>query len=107
MEKLNITISPASSKENDSDSTIVLLKGDLTIDTVDDIKADIISLVKKYDKIIVKCEELGNIDLAGIQVLYSLKKTINKANKKVEFNVKLPEDIETIVNHSGVDIQSL
>lgn len=97
----------ATGKTNKEKKADVLLQGELSIYNAEEIKKKLISAVNKHKNINVTLKNIENLDLAGIQLLYSCSKTCSKLNKKVTFNIELPRDIETIIENSGFSVHNL
>ncbi len=64
---------------------IFAIKGDITINTVIDLKDKVIPLFKTERSIILDVTEVSTCDTAGFQLLSSICKTAKKANKEIEF----------------------
>ncbi len=94
-------------KINKEKKADVLLQKELSINNAEEIKKKLMSALNKHKNINVTLKNIENLDLAGIQLLYSCSRTCRKLNKKVTFNIELPEDIETIVENSGFSVQNL
>jgi hypothetical protein len=77
------------------------LSGNLTQILVPEISDSFIDLLNKNNNIDVKVDNMTGIDLAFIQLLHSLKKTANELSKQVIFDIKLSDDIKSIVNDAG------
>jgi len=44
---------------------------------------------------------LVHLDLTGIQLLYAIRKTCETLNKHVSFNLRLNEDLKTLITRAG------
>lgn len=69
----------------DTDSHAVNLGAELTIMSVSDCKALIDQLLHQGEEIKLQVNELQKIDSAGLQMLYSLKKTLDKSGQKIHW----------------------
>jgi MFS superfamily sulfate permease-like transporter len=96
----NIQIKP--SKKKGENLVNIILENELTIFSIEIMKDKIIEAVMKYDQIGFELKNVNNIDLTYIQLLYSIKKTAEKLNKKVSFNVELSDDIKSLLNNSDL-----
>ncbi|MEA3317228.1 MAG: hypothetical protein U9R54_04665 [Bacteroidota bacterium] len=81
----------------------LILKNDLTIYSLETIKQDIINAFNKYDNINLKFRNVSNLDLSFIQFIKSIQKTAAKQNKKFSMDVKIPEEIQMLINNSGLE----
>lgn len=79
----------------------VELSGNLTQSIIPEITNYFVDIVNKNDNIDVKVNNITGIDLAFIQVLHSLKKTVNELSKHIIFEIKLTDDVKSIVNDAG------
>ena len=62
---------------------------DLTINIVDEFKKDISPLISTDKKFLIHCIDLKEIDSAGLQILISLKKQLEKEEKIFELTAGL------------------
>lgn len=91
----------SSTKKGESHANI-LLENELTIFSIESMKDKIIETVLKYDDIKIELKNVDNMDLSFVQLLYSIKITANKLNKKVSFDVSLSDDIKSLFNNSDL-----
>ncbi len=69
----------------DADSHTINLGAELTIRSVSECKALIDQLLHQGEEIKLQVNELQKIDSAGLQMLYSLKKTLDKSGQKIHW----------------------
>ena len=99
MDSYNISVVPSGDK--DSKGVTVLLNGDLTLQNSEDIKQELSSIVGKYLKITIKSDNIENIDLSYIQLLFSIYFYQKKLSINVDIDMKLNDELESLVKHSG------
>lgn len=100
-ERTKITVIPSHSTGGAKD--IILLEGELTIDNIAEITNKLSDSINKYIKPEIKIRNLESMDLTCIQLLHSIKKTVDKLNKKVDFDMEFPGDIKALFLNSGFD----
>jgi len=96
----SIQIKP--SKKKGENMASIILENELTIFSIESMKDKIIEAVMKYDHVEFALKNINNVDLTFIQLLYSVKKTAEALNKKVSFDVELPDDIKSLLNNSDL-----
>ena len=97
----NIQIKP--SKKKGENKVSIMLENELTIFSIENMKDKIIEAVKKYDIIEFKLNNVSNMDLTFVQLFYSIKTFAERLNKKISFDVELPDDIESLFSNSGLN----
>lgn len=65
-----------------------------------EVQEDILKNVKNIDQLNIQAS-LVHLDLTGIQLLYSIKKTFETFNKQVTYNIRMSEDLKSLVSRSG------
>jgi len=90
-----------SQKKGESTASIIFEK-ELTLFSFEGIIDKIIDTVVKYDHIEFEFKAVNNIDLAFIQLIYSIKETAKAQNKKITFNMELLDDIKLLINNSDL-----
>jgi anti-anti-sigma regulatory factor len=99
MEKAIINIK--SQGKNKDKSTLVELEGELVLGNLDDIKEKMLETIKQYNKLQIEVKHVKAIDLACIQLLFAIRKTLQNLGKQASFHIELPEDRTLILNHAG------
>ena len=80
-------------------NNIITSEGELTISKISDLKKEIDRKTQKEKKVILKIDELKEIDLAGIQLLIS----IHKYHPNVECDIKhVSKDVDEILRNTGM-----
>ncbi len=93
--------------EKISDNTaIITLEEDLSINNTENNQIETIKkTVNENNNIRIVLKNVEDIDLTVIQLLYSIKKTCEKEDKKLEFDIKLPQKLDTLLKNTGFDKQ--
>jgi len=86
----------------DDQSVVVCLSGELSIQNIADIKDGLIQLFEEYDKIEIKTKNVETFDIACVQIFYALSRSAAHLNKEVTYQIDLPEEIMSILSHSGL-----
>ncbi len=94
----NLKITPGSDNKKKVEITI---NKELTLNNSSETQKEFLSLIDKYDEFILKTNEIENFDLSGIQLLFSLKQTLEKKGKKLILQINLPGDLKSITDHAG------
>ncbi len=88
-------------KDNNGVSKATLkLVNELTYTSVVDIKEKVIKHLHEFDQLYIQAN-LIQIDLTGIQLLYSVKKTCINAKKQIIISIKMNEELELLLIRSG------
>jgi anti-anti-sigma regulatory factor len=99
MDFYNISVVPSGDK--DSKGVTVLINGDLTLQNSEDIKQELSSIISKYIKITIKSDNIENIDISYIQLLFSIYFYQKKLSIDLDIDIKLNDELESLVKHSG------
>ena len=97
----NIQIRP--SKKKGESKVSIILENELTIFSIEAMKAKIIDAVKKYDIIEFNLKDINNMDLTFVQLFYSIRKSAESLNKTILFDVNLSDDIESLFINSDLN----
>jgi ABC-type transporter Mla MlaB component len=100
MESKTYTINKKVSKG--SKSVLVTLSGELSIQNIVDIKDSLIALLKDYDSMEIVTKKVESFDIACVQIFYALSRSASHLNKKVTYQIDLPEEIQSVIAHSGL-----
>src|SRR5208283_1208241 len=76
------------------------IDNELSFINSNDIKDEIITHLNDFEQLNIQAN-IAHIDLTGIQLLYSIKKSCASVNKKVKFNFKMNSDLKNLVIRSG------
>ncbi|MDA3780022.1 MAG: hypothetical protein PF487_07395, partial [Bacteroidales bacterium] len=55
------------------------------------------------DNIKLVMQDVTNIDLSFLQFIYSIQKSAIMQNKTLSMDVKIPKEIQLLINNSGLD----
>jgi hypothetical protein len=105
MKKNNISILPID--DDNKRKVQIIIENDANIITEDYFYNTFNEIFDNFDYFYIKLVNIETFDLSFLQLLISIKKTISKTNKSVEFELNLPDNIKTVLSNSGVDINSL
>lgn len=90
--------------EKGSDALKVILKGELTINNMAEIRETILANIKNNNSLEIQTEDVSSIDLTFYQLLISLKKTFSQNEKKILISLIIPEECEDLLKNAGLDI---
>lgn len=79
----------------------LLIKNELTINNISEVKQEIAPLISNYEHFSLSLREIENIDLSAVQLLYSLRQTLEKKGKGIELDLQLPDELRSIVENAG------
>jgi anti-anti-sigma regulatory factor len=87
-------------KKGDFVKATLSIDGELSFINASSILGDIQTHMHEFDQLNVQAS-LAHIDLTGIQILYSIKKSCTLNQKNVVFNIKMNEELTQLVLRSG------
>ncbi|GAL87636.1 hypothetical protein MYP_4866 [Sporocytophaga myxococcoides] len=79
----------------------IMLSGNLTVSNSESIYKKILSVIATSKKTTIHLNNIENIDLTMVQILYSLKRTILKEGKELTTIANLPKDLFLLMDKSG------
>lgn len=82
-------------------SANIKLSGSLVITTIDKILPEINSAIDKYSKITIEGDNIEEIDLAAIQIFYSIMKTLELEKKEIKIDFNFKDKSAKTVKNSG------
>ena len=87
---------------NDSHKEVVYFEGDFTIQNIVDIKAEILNSIKSANSIVLNIENIKNLDVTFLQLMYSLTEYCKTEEISISFQYsKTEENIKEIINKAG------
>jgi len=86
--------------KGDTQIATLFIDNELSFINSNDIKDEILSQLNKFEQLIIQAN-IAHIDLTGIQLLYSIKKSCTAVSKQVKFNFKMNSDLKNLVIRSG------
>lgn len=89
------------STEKDDSSVTLILKGDLSIRWVSDLKKNLLDCFEMSDVCLLDLTEVTDIDLSVIQTLYSAYKTAEKLNRQFKLHGPCPDLFRQAVSDAG------
>ncbi len=105
MKKGNISIIPI--EEADKRKVHILIEKEANIVIEDNFYQSLNEIIDNFDYFYIKLENIESFDLSFLQLLISIKKSIEKMNKVIDFELNFPENIHSILFNSGVDFKEL
>lgn len=96
----NYSISKIPNRENEK-SVLIELKGELSIQYIQDIKAKFEEASKGFDSVDILIKEANVIDLSMLQYILSLKKSEKSLKKSFKISFELDNDLSELIKHSG------
>ena len=82
-------------------SSLIELKGELSIQHIHEIKKELEAAIKDMDTIELLVYDASIIDLAMLQYLLSLKKSEKALNKSFKISFELEDDLKELLKHAG------
>ena len=79
---------------------IYYLDNELSFINATEIKDEILSKQDRFEHLTIQAN-LDHLDLTGIQLLYSIRRTIETQNKKLSLNIKLEEGLSSLISRCG------
>ncbi len=100
MKNIQLTISPGN--EASAHTVGIRLEGELLLKHLHEGIEEIKAAVKQYEHISLSLQNISQIDLACIQLLFSIKQSTHIANKKFSCTIELPLEVQNILNNAGM-----
>jgi hypothetical protein len=89
-------------KASEKSSTVIIeIKKDLSLNSISKTLGQVIKKVETGKKIIVKLIAIDNIDLAGVQLIYSIKKYAEEKGLEFEFKPDITNETISLLANSG------
>lgn len=80
----------------------ITFSGKINVDNIESMLPEINAAIDKFGSFVFKIREIESLDLAGMQMLISIKKTLDKTRKSAEFDFNLPDNIRESVSEAGL-----
>lgn len=80
------------------DHADLLLTGDLSINTIEEVTMEFQTLTQVYTSLDIKAKQIDKIDLPFLQLLYAVKKTC----KKMTLDLTLENDQRELIENAGI-----
>lgn len=88
------------SKKGEPSKAILYIDDELSFINAEQIRQDIVSNLKEFDQLLIQAN-IAHLDLTGVQLLYSIKKSCEALKKEVTFNIKMNEDLKNLIERAG------
>jgi anti-anti-sigma regulatory factor len=79
----------------------ITIEGDITLANSEAIKKELLAALENEQTVHFIATGITAIDLSGLQLLVALKKTLQEAHREVTFDMSYPNDLLSVVEHSG------
>ena len=89
----------------DADNTAaarISLSGEITVNHISEVKSKLITAMQKSLSLRVVLKDITGLDLAGIQLLISLRDTSRVEQKPIAFDITLPSHIDALITKTGL-----
>lgn len=86
--------------------SILQLSGDLIIDDADALKDALQKAVNEGNQIRIVMENVTALDISVIQLIQSAKKTLGTAHHKLSVQTQLPDDLKSLLEKSGINLEA-
>jgi anti-anti-sigma factor len=81
----------------------IKISSSLTVENIDELKSKILSSLDLNKQVIVNLEKIANIDICGIQFLYSLQQEVKQRELAFEMNFDADEEVTTLLKKTGFE----
>ena len=89
--------------DNNSDFATITISNDISINKTGKITSELRSAMKTYKNIKITVPKVTSIDLSGIQMFYSIAKTMQANKKEINFEFNFSSDIKKIISETGFE----
>ena len=79
----------------------IVFSGQLTINNIDKIAESLKSNIKKIKSVNITTENVENIDLTFVQILYSIMKNGKNNGFEVYTSINVPDDLKLLLTNAG------
>ena len=87
-------------KQSD-DKRILFINGELTIQNASELKRILIESIDNSEHVVLNLDNVTEVDLSCLQLLYSAHKTAAKSNRRFTLNNNCPEVFKKAVKDTG------
>ena len=88
------------SKKGEPTKAILYVDDELSFINALQIKDEILNNVNEFDQLLIQAN-IAHLDLTGVQLLYSIRKSCETFNKQVTYNIKMNEELKNLIGRSG------
>lgn len=79
----------------------ITIEGDITLENSDALKQELLAMLSNGGAVHLIAPHVEKIDLSGLQLLVSLKKSLQQENRTVTFDITYTDDSRSLVECSG------
>ncbi|MFP4556687.1 MAG: hypothetical protein ACLFNU_07440 [Bacteroidales bacterium] len=101
-QKITLKAQPVKAKGKGKKEVVLIIQGELTLDSSQLMKDFLIDNLKKYNHFVVKINSVESIDLGAVQLLQRFMWDVQADRKTSEFDIKIPEDFRILLENSGL-----
>ncbi len=94
-------------KNSKSKTIEIIVENEATIKNEEDFYIVFLSILDKNDLIKITLKNIEAFDLAFLQLLISIEKTVLLLNKQVYYKFELRRSVSIIIENSGFDLKAL
>ncbi len=84
-----------------SGKTVINMEGDVSLVHIEEIKNKLTNEIMKPNDVTIELQNIENIDLSTVQLLYAIKKIKDKQEKKIILNINVSDEIQLLLKRSG------
>lgn len=88
------------SKKDEPIKAILYLDDELSFINAQEVRDEILNHIKEFDLLHIQAN-IAHLDLTGVQLLYSIRKSCETFKKQVTYNVKMNEELKILIDRSG------
>ncbi|MFO8021173.1 MAG: STAS domain-containing protein [Perlabentimonas sp.] len=101
-QKITLKAQPVKGKAKGKKEVVLIIQGELTLDSCQQMKDFLVENLKKYNHFVVKINSVESIDLGAVQILQRFMWDVQAESKTSEFDIKIPEDFRILLENSGL-----
>lgn len=94
---------PPKSEKQIQENMIIDLGSRLTIDKVDEFKGMIMDAYDKGGNVVLKSNQVDDIDLAFIQMIKAMERSFKDGKKEFKMDIKVSDSAAELLKHSGFE----
>ncbi|HEY4787247.1 MAG TPA: STAS domain-containing protein [Bacteroidales bacterium] len=96
----NKTLEIIKSNKGEPVKAILYVDDELSFINASLVKDEISNKVKEFDQLLIQAN-IVHLDLTGVQLLYSIRKSCETLNKQVTFNIKMNDELKNLISRAG------
>jgi hypothetical protein len=102
MGKLNVKVIPTTI--DGIKSGTLILENELGIENIDELRLEMLEIIKDFQQLEIKVKEAKAIDLTTLQLLYAVKQSYSLQNKKIAIKLDIHNENRKLIECSGYAI---